>query len=184
MSILKRYLDCMEMDEEYLRGKFILDIGAGSTGFGRECILDGIADVISVEPNPDYSEMSQVLMLSGESTPLIIGLSQRLPFMDEVFDLVVSSLAVPMLCESEEEVRATLEEMCRVVKMGGEIRIADIVIHRREDLENWIGEKIFELFESGDYEIIRFSRSEEMPEFFGKYSEHRLCIIKKKSASR
>jgi len=179
---IERYLEYMGIRVDDLRGKLVLDVGAGSASFARECMQEDIANVISVEPSPDYSDICYIRRLGGQAAPIIVARSEYLPFGEGTFDLVVSNIAVPMLARCREEVRATLEEMCRVTKIGCEVRIVDIVIHRRDDLESWIGEKLLELSE-GDYEVSRFSWTKEIPEFPGKFAEHRLCIIKKKPVS-
>jgi len=183
MSTVERYLEYMGIEIDDLRGKLILDVGAGYAGFAIECAEEDIARVVSLDVNPDRHSLHQ-LRWQEKSTPVICGRSCKLPFIDAIFDLVVSNIAVPMLCESKEAVDATLEEMCRVVKPGGEVRIVSIIIHRRDDVEEWIRDKLLEIVSDRDkdYEVIRTSWFKTLPEFPGKAAEHCLCIIKKNVA--
>ena len=184
MSSVEKYLEYMGIGIDDLRGKFILDVGAGYAGFAIECIVEDIAKVVSLERDPDRCSLQQ-LRWHEKSIPVIGGRSQKLPFRDEIFDLVVSHLAVPMLSKCKEDAQDTLEEMCRVVKPGGEVRIVATFIYEPGEVETWIRDKLLELAAGCDkgYEVSRISWFKNMPELPGKAAEHRLTVIKKKPAS-
>ena len=54
----------------------------------------------------------------------VAGLSESLPFRDEAFDLIISNHAVPWhIAEDTQKVIASIREIIRVLKPGGEARL-------------------------------------------------------------
>ncbi|MGA3150628.1 MAG: class I SAM-dependent methyltransferase [Candidatus Saccharimonadales bacterium] len=123
------YREHLGIELEDLRGKRILDVGAGFSIFAREAKEHG-AETISLEPQDptqrldmmpeDKAEFRKALS-RGEIVP---GIVQELPFEDGSFDRVFAVLSVPYyLPRVESERILAFDEMVRVLKPGGEIRI-------------------------------------------------------------
>lgn len=112
------------MDWDLLKGKKILDIGAGIAGFAKVAKDRGI-DVVSL----DLHETSGYTGGAFDNRPLekkffIRGKAQELPFEDGAFDLVISKGAPPTHggVFSVEDVKKIISEARRVLKDGGEFR--------------------------------------------------------------
>jgi ubiquinone/menaquinone biosynthesis C-methylase UbiE len=95
----------------------VLEIGPGSGGFSR--MLHGRVTCLDASP--------AILAYARERTDggryrFAEGLAERLPFKDEAFDGVFSSFAFRDFLDQ----RASLEEMRRVLRPGGEAHILDI----------------------------------------------------------
>lgn len=105
---------------EDLKGKRILDVGAGSAEFGAAARTKGV-DVVSLDrqlgdsDGPPYQKQGYV-----------VGTADRLPFADESFDMVLSHASVPLLASNRREVLCFVEEIRRVLKKGGECRFGPV----------------------------------------------------------
>ncbi len=98
---------------EQLRGKRVLDIGAGSGGFALEAKKHGV-DVISLEPAEE-----RVSPDTKKEVPFVSGLAQHLPFADESFDYA-HSRAFPWVRLTPEKAKNILNEALRVLKPNGQ----------------------------------------------------------------
>lgn len=118
-----------------LSGKTILDIGGDGLYFAQEAWLDCGAKVFSMDkdlseavhryalwverahalraPIPELDALKQCLERSAWA------LAQTLPFRDNVFDVVVSISAIPMLLNSPMAILRSFQEAIRVTKSGG-----------------------------------------------------------------
>ena len=130
-----------EADLENLRGKRVLDIGAGASNFSQECNRRGIF-AVALDPMARRAMKAHDLgpKFASESR-LVAGVAEALPFADESLDLIVSmnsALAHPVdmpvarqfLHPSKMDAEATLEawsreyfESLRALRRGGEMRI-------------------------------------------------------------
>jgi ubiquinone/menaquinone biosynthesis C-methylase UbiE len=119
------YLNNLGLSLEQLKGKRILDIGAGSGAFVRSAIEAG-ADAVALDSE-------QFEGINENSTPFVLADAADMPFSNEDFDYVISHDAVPHMSmydsPSEEQVieeherrSRQIKEMIRVVKSGGEMR--------------------------------------------------------------
>ncbi|GIW66749.1 MAG: hypothetical protein KatS3mg095_0647 [Candidatus Parcubacteria bacterium] len=121
------YLELLKLTEDDLKNKSVLDIGAGENYF-IEYLYDKNLTIYSygldIKPpiNPKH---------------FVLGRLEKIPFQDETFDLVTCVNVYPgfFVLEKFEEgneslirqlVRQGLNEMLRVTKKGGEIRITPI----------------------------------------------------------
>lgn len=106
-----------------LAGKRVLDIGSGYGGLGdylRFLNLD--CEVVNLD------KRRFATFLDSQS---VTGTAYRLPFQNNVFDVVVSSGCIPILCvnklttqdQVKRNARQALKEAFRVTKPGGKIRM-------------------------------------------------------------
>lgn len=131
----ERYLD-PKLDEhrrylaEGLDGT-VLDLGCGS-GATFPYLADAGATVYGVDPNePMRDRAARRVERLGLDATLIDGRGESLPFADDQFDAAVVSL---VLC-SVDDPPAVVDELARVIRPGGELRILEHVegdgIHAR-----------------------------------------------------
>ncbi|GEM_PF-6200224 len=110
-----RYVEILGLTWDELKGKHILDIGAGSGSFARAARQRNV-DVVSLDINTRrWSKGENDL----HQTPLVLADMEHLPLRPESFDLVVS-VAVPP--HDDEQAANILEEIFAVLKKGGEYR--------------------------------------------------------------
>lgn len=130
----KEYLQNLGLKREDLSGKRILDVGAGGRGFAYDVASQGIqAEVFSLEPRfaipPEkrvdtlfgsYADLSDTPQVHGKT---VAGVAEKIPFLDNSFDLVVSNYAFPTWAPSAKSLWQFYKEAARVTKPGGEIRL-------------------------------------------------------------
>ncbi len=114
--IAEVYLKDLGLTWDVLKGKKILDMGAGPAKFAREAKKRGI-EVVSVDKIP--GGMGEVGV--PKDVPYIVGDILNLPVPDNSFDVVVSR-AVAHALDSREELAKFVSEAKRVLKSGGELR--------------------------------------------------------------
>jgi len=107
-----------------VRGR-VLEIGAGS-GSNLPHYGDGVTTLTLIEPNELRTERMHARAPRPADVELAVTSADRLPFPDDTFDEVVSTL---VLC-SVEDLPATLGEIRRVMRPGGVLRFAE---HVRSD---------------------------------------------------
>jgi SAM-dependent methyltransferase len=126
--------------EPDLRGKTVLDIGAGSGRASFECIRHGASLVYAVEPSPGLMrilERKLVGLLTGQPDGRIVpypGRFDQIPLGDNCVDVSLSCSA--FTAEPEQGGEAGLAELKRVTKPGGKIVI---IWPRREDYDWLVG---------------------------------------------
>ena len=107
---------------EDLRGKKILDIGAGSAEFGAAARKKGI-EVVSLDRKLIDDEGVAPYQKEG----YVQGSGDHLPFADESFDIVVSHASIPLHAAFDrKDVSRFIEEIRRVLKKGGECRFGPV----------------------------------------------------------
>lgn len=132
---------CLEPD---LRGKTVLDIGAGSGRASFECIRHGASLVYAVEPSPGLMrilERKLVGLLTGQPDGRIVpypGRFDQIPLGDNCVDVSLSCSA--FTAEPGQGGEAGLAELKRVTKPGGKIVI---IWPRREDYD-WLADHGFQ----------------------------------------
>ncbi|MFI2365181.1 class I SAM-dependent methyltransferase [Promicromonospora sp. NPDC019610] len=98
-----------------VRGRKILDAGCGSGPLSAE-LRDRGADMTGFDGSPSMVELARRRL--GDDVPLTVAdLAQPLPYADDTFDDVVSSLVLHYL----EDWRPPLTELHRVLKPGGRL---------------------------------------------------------------
>ncbi len=138
---LKDYEGYLGFKGEELKGKIVLDLGSGETElFSRE-LSQSTPDVKVIALNPDYSaERFRKTMESipGWQRKSVAAIGQELPFKDEMFDRIyalysVTAFSSPHLqLGNPEAARQWMSEIVRVLKPGGEARLAPILTSTEE----------------------------------------------------
>ncbi len=122
--------------------KKILDVGAGSAQFAKWAKEHHVSSQI-------YSAEPQTERLT-EKEKSVSARAENLPFPDETFDLVISVAAIPNIYLGEdpkvmkEKIVQGFNEMTRVVKTGGEIRLARVLIGNIYEPQRILSESIDE----------------------------------------
>lgn len=112
------YLVDLGLSWDELRGKTVLDLGAGLGEFARAARVHGI-DVTSLELRPELWSSE------GEpptDIPYVIADAVKLPFDDESFDVVVSRQGPLGTEEDQQRFTQMMHEAIRVLRPGGELR--------------------------------------------------------------
>ena len=138
-NIFDNYSEMLDLTLEILKDKKILDIGADKCLFAGYCAKYGIStDVYSIEGSEESydSEETKKALWSDEIRNIVEGktkraLAQRLPFEDGSFELVLNNSAMPGRDKEqfgdltmEEDLDRSYDEIIRVLKPGGEARLA------------------------------------------------------------
>jgi len=105
-----------------VRGKVVVDIGAGSGRASLECVLHGAACVYAVDPSPGLLHILQRKLAQNSGPQRIIprkGRFDAIPLEDASVDIAISCSAFTAAPEQGGE--PGLMEMKRVTKPGGKI---------------------------------------------------------------
>lgn len=137
-EVFQKYVESLELTPDDFE-KQILDIGSNTAQFAKYAKEHRISkEIYSIDIRP----------ASLEREKSVVGSAEALPFQNESFDLVVSLSAIPNIYigaefsgRREQVIQQAIEEMIRVVRKGGEIRLGNIRIEKdREDgyIQNYI----------------------------------------------
>ena len=121
-SVFKRRLvDAASIEN----GESVLDVGCGTGTLLREIVRRGsLARVTGLDADPAILEIAQRKLANADTAcELVQGYSTEMPFADDTFDHVVSTLFFHHL--RREDKRCTIEEIMRVLRPGGSVQIAD-----------------------------------------------------------
>jgi len=126
-------------------GEMVLDAGCGA-GFDSFIAARQVGEagrVISVDMTPAMLDKANAGAREAGITNIEFheGLAEALPVDDASVDVVISN-GVINLCPDK---MAVMQEVNRVLKLGGRIQIADIVVHKevpqdaKDDIDLWSG---------------------------------------------
>ena len=125
-DVFRGYMEDLRLTPADLN-KRILDVGAGSAQFSRWAKEHGVSNQIySLELKKEYIQ---------EKEKSVSARAEAIPFISESFDLIVSNGAIPnVLIDGgrveaiKESVSSSVQEMMRVLRPGGEIRLGRVLI--------------------------------------------------------
>ncbi len=176
------YLDFGNKEEflQWLKDKKTLDIGAGfghlrkdllendlihsddfialeprlSTPEFKRKSLDLIAQEFHLDPEKDADEIERIEKEYRQGA--VAADWRHMPFADNSFDNVLSYFAFPFWESSEENIRATLLEIKRILKNSGEVKLAPIeyvILKDRESGEHFTLNKFKEILKEMGFDI-------------------------------
>jgi ubiquinone/menaquinone biosynthesis C-methylase UbiE len=117
-----------------LKGKVVLDAGAGSGRASFECLQHGAKQVYAVEPSPGLLHILEQKLKEQKASDLIKPLRGRfdqLPLEDNQVDVAISCSA--FTADTEQGGEPGLAELQRVTKPGGKI----VIIWPRPEDRQW-----------------------------------------------
>ncbi len=118
------------------RGMRVADIGTGTGVLARELAAAGV-DVIAVDNSPRMLESAKANMdanLPGK-VELRLGEANRLPLEDQEVQVAMAHMVLHYLASPA----ATLQEMARVISVGGKVVVVDFVQHENDWMKKELG---------------------------------------------
>ncbi|MBI2121890.1 MAG: methyltransferase domain-containing protein [Candidatus Sungbacteria bacterium] len=137
---LDRYLEKLPITPKNLSGKIVLELGAVNLGadgmyFAEEATIHCRTKVFCVDKNfngvvSHYADLTEMVRSHNTSIPRldalkiclkrsVWALAQELPFRDNIFDILISHFAIPMVLDSLQDIVNSLRNAIRVLKPGG-----------------------------------------------------------------
>jgi ubiquinone/menaquinone biosynthesis C-methylase UbiE len=117
---------------EQARGQ-VLELGAG-TGLNLPHYPEGLEELVLTEPSPPMvARLERRAKHSGTASSVMAADAERLPFEDDRFDTVISTL---VLCTVDEPQRA-IDEIARVLRPGGQLLFLEHVRSDSRRLARW-----------------------------------------------
>ncbi len=124
-----------------LRGKTVLDAGAGSGRASFECLRQGAKQVYAVEPSPGLLRILEEKLENQPAAKKIVPLRGRfdnIPLEDNSVDMAISCSA--FTAEPEQGGEPGLQELKRVTKPGGKM----VIIWPRTEDYDWLAKQSFQ----------------------------------------
>ncbi|HSD23538.1 MAG TPA: class I SAM-dependent methyltransferase [Solirubrobacterales bacterium] len=111
----------------------VLELGAG-TGLNLDHYPEDIEQLVLTEPAaPMVSKLERRAKRSGNDSRIVLAPAEQLPFEDDSFDTVVSTL---VLCTVDDPRRA-IREVARVLRPGGQLLFLEHVRSDSARLARW-----------------------------------------------
>ncbi len=119
------YLIRFNLREEDMKGKAILDAGAGEANFAKQARMKGI-DVTALDAVygiKEGRERFRNTRIEGYLPDAVAGIAEELPFKDEKFDIITYLLSSFTYARNREDIEKGIKEGLRVLKKGGRMLI-------------------------------------------------------------
>lgn len=111
----------------------VLDLGVG-TGESFKYLPPAVSEVVALDPDPVMLRQARRRLVDAKMpVRLVRGVGERLPCADETFDAAVVAL---VLC-TVENLEATVAEIHRVLRPGGQLLLMEHVRATDEALAGW-----------------------------------------------
>jgi SAM-dependent methyltransferase len=110
----------------------VLELGAG-TGLNLPYYPDDLEDLVLTEPSPPMVARLERRAKESGTASVMVAEAERLPFEDDRFDTVVSTL---VLCTVDEP-RQAIDEIARVLRPGGKLLFLEHVRADSRRLARW-----------------------------------------------
>lgn len=110
----------------HLLGPRVLEIGFGTGDILLDLYSNGF-ETYGLDKSPYMAEIAhRKLKKAGADLPLVRGVAQALPFIDGSFDSIVMTFPTAFIRD-----KSALDEMARVLKLGGRLVIVDHALLQR-----------------------------------------------------
>ena len=110
----------------------VLELGAG-TGLNLPYYPDDLEELVLTEPSPPMVARLERRAKESGTASVMVAEAERLPFEDDRFDTVVSTL---VLCTVDEP-RQAIDEIARVLRPGGKLLFLEHVRADSRRLARW-----------------------------------------------
>jgi ubiquinone/menaquinone biosynthesis C-methylase UbiE len=115
---LGRWNDCIDYFSNFIKTGTVLELGFGP-GYLQSIPVSGSILICGLDASPQMCRKASRKMKRQNCTPhLVNGISQALPYPTAAFEQVVATFPAPYIVDP-----ATLAEIYRILKPGGELRV-------------------------------------------------------------
>lgn len=135
----KEYVEDLKLTPEDF-DKTILDVGAGDASFAKWALDHNVSnDIYSLEPIQEMLVKEKAINSNAESIPMP----------DNSFDLIISDSAIPNIYlgidDVNKKVKECFSEMLRVLRDGGNIRLAHVLIGNKYESQKILASSVKEV---------------------------------------
>ncbi|TDL80404.1 class I SAM-dependent methyltransferase [Peribacillus frigoritolerans] len=121
-----------------LHGKSILDLGCGTGGFAKYCVVHGASSVLGVDLSEKMLKQA-IFENSHEKIEYVCSSIEDFEAEDDSFDVIISSLAFHYI----EDFTELIKKISRWLKPGGKLvfSVEHPVVTARLEMNNWVIDK-------------------------------------------